>query len=579
MQLLQIQLSDLRFGHEFPDADINSRVTGRDDEIKKMARSIDSEGLLQPLLVCAAPESGKAPYYTIDGNRRLAALRSLHELDDDDEISIPAMLYDGELSPLDALRKSLVANDLRLPLHPVDRHETFAKCFADGNSITDIAAKYGTDERMVKQSLAIGKLAPEIRKDWRAGKLTAETAKAFTLLDGHKKQTSLYKNLSKRNRFDAEDVRSEIGAMERNIGPGIAFVGREAFEAAGGHMVDDLFGYVDKWDDAEQSIFTPIVSDPELLDRMVKEKLAAKCEALIADGWSWASVGNDLPQVWPWAWQRLKGVSVAASTAQKQKSGCVLILDETGQLDIVYGVVKPNEDIEKKKKAAMKAEAKANGNQDLETSQSLRADLIEQLAHAAAQALPSDTDAALAVLIAGHMTGGNDAVKISVDGVAKKKSLDRTSLISALDLALKMSRDEKISYLASMAAETLDFTMADKKETDAIAAAIPKEAFKSALEDHFKIDDYFGRMPKDAAIAAVKEMCGKDAAAGLETKKKGEVSAYATDKLRGTGWLPKELRTPHYAATSDVKKPANKKSKSAKKLAGKKPAGKKARKS
>ena len=61
------------------------------------------------------------------------------------------------------------------------------------------------------------------------------------------------------------------------------FVGVEAYEAAGGTMLHDLFqGDDDGW-----------FEYPALLDRLVADKLQAEAETVAFDGWKWVTL--DLP--------------------------------------------------------------------------------------------------------------------------------------------------------------------------------------------------------------------------------------------------------------------------------------------
>ena len=63
------------------------------------------------------------------------------------------------------------------------------------------------------------------------------------------------------------------------------FVGAEAYEAAGGMIMRDLFEHDDGgW-----------LQDPALLDRLVIEKLQAEAETLRGEGWKWIAVASDFP--------------------------------------------------------------------------------------------------------------------------------------------------------------------------------------------------------------------------------------------------------------------------------------------
>ena len=63
------------------------------------------------------------------------------------------------------------------------------------------------------------------------------------------------------------------------------FVGLDAYEAAGGFVLRDLFQQDDGgW-----------LQDPVLLDRLVGEKLKAEAEAIAAEGWKWIEVAVSFP--------------------------------------------------------------------------------------------------------------------------------------------------------------------------------------------------------------------------------------------------------------------------------------------
>jgi len=63
------------------------------------------------------------------------------------------------------------------------------------------------------------------------------------------------------------------------------FVGIEAYEAAGGYVLRDLFQRDDGgW-----------LQDPELLDRLAGEKLKAEAESIAAEGWQWVEVAVTFP--------------------------------------------------------------------------------------------------------------------------------------------------------------------------------------------------------------------------------------------------------------------------------------------
>ena len=78
------------------------------------------------------------------------------------------------------------------------------------------------------------------------------------------------------------------------------FVGVDAYEAAGGAVMRDLFEHDDGgW-----------LQDPALLDRLVIEKLKAEAETLRAEGWKWIAVAPDFPFGHTAGLRRLHGETV-----------------------------------------------------------------------------------------------------------------------------------------------------------------------------------------------------------------------------------------------------------------------------
>jgi len=63
------------------------------------------------------------------------------------------------------------------------------------------------------------------------------------------------------------------------------YLGLEAYEAAGGYVLRDLFQQDDGgW-----------LQDPVLLERLVGEKLKSQAEAIASEGWKWIEVAVGFP--------------------------------------------------------------------------------------------------------------------------------------------------------------------------------------------------------------------------------------------------------------------------------------------
>ena len=107
---------------------------------------------------------------------------------------------------------------------------------------------------------------------------------AFTLTDDHRRQEEAWEQLSWNK--SPEMIRklltqSHVGSSDRRV----RFVGAEAYEAAGGTILRDLFV------EDHGGYFTDI----QLLDRLVLEKLDAAAAEVMREGWKWVAVYPEYP--------------------------------------------------------------------------------------------------------------------------------------------------------------------------------------------------------------------------------------------------------------------------------------------
>jgi len=583
METLIVSPAELRFGHEDAD-DLNMRRTGRAEGISELKASIAAHGIIQPLAVMPADENGL--YSVIDGNRRLAAIRSLE--DDGEMIEVPIVVRNPE-HITDARELSLAANIMRLPLHPVDQYEAFAALEAEGLDEADIAQRFSIPPRQVKQALALGRLAPKIRDAWRKGEIDAKVARVFTLTADHKAQTRVFDKERKSGYIHAYHVREQLVGDQRGAEEAIALVGKAAYEAAGGTVMVDLF------DDRHA------VSDPALAIRLAQEKLEAECARLVEDGWAWAEIDRDLPHDrWSWGRARSKGKPTDEEAArlkvitarmnaiqeqdedgahdalndefnaleeeaagikdaielrgftprQKAVSGCIVSIVGGGRIEIEYGRIKPD-----KKKA--KANQRGDDDQDEEgapqptISSALMHRLSCQLTEAAADAVAIDATLALDLIIAAVSRSYCRPARIRIEGLRARPLLtdENDTFDERLARVREWSPELKHEAIGRIAAAALDFQstngsapMADE-EIAAIVNLIDPLAMAAALSTRFDAEDYFKTVSKDIARAAYAEMTGKTL---MASAKKAEVAEMAAARAKESGWLPPELRTVHY---------------------------------
>src|SRR6516162_9818001 len=152
--------------------------------------SIRAKGILQNLIVHAADGDG---VYEVDaGGRRLRILQKLAaEGVIDADYKIPCKIE----QPEDAVETSLAENTIRAAMRPADEFVAMASLIDGGATIEDVATRFGTSERHVRQRLRLGKLAPELLDAYRAGKISLDIVTAFTLGADHAAQLAVWGQL------------------------------------------------------------------------------------------------------------------------------------------------------------------------------------------------------------------------------------------------------------------------------------------------------------------------------------------------------------------------------------------------
>ena len=263
----------------------NVRKTNAKDGVEALATNIKELGLLNNLTVRAI-DGGK--FEVIAGGRRLAALKHLAktEKQDEDKSQIPCSVIDGDE---DAHEISLAENEMRTAMHPADQFEAFRKMAEEGLGRDTIAAKFGVTPHVVEQRLKLANVSSKLIKIYREGGMSLEQIMAFSLTTDQKHQEKIWHNLPKyaKEQQCADTVRRAI--TDKHI-PGdndiAAFVGVEAYVAAGGQVLRDLFSE----EDGADAYF----ANAGLLDKLAGEKLEQIAETVRAEGWKWVAVIPDL---------------------------------------------------------------------------------------------------------------------------------------------------------------------------------------------------------------------------------------------------------------------------------------------
>lgn len=239
----------------------------------ELKASIAVHGLQQNLVVTLA--NGDGVHEVIAGGRRLAALKALQaEAKLPPDCVVPCFVRTENASEI-----SLAENIVRQAMHPADQFEAFAALVDAGETVPAIAARFGVSEKLVRQRLKLGKVAPKLLAAYRAEEMDLETLTAFTLSDSHKRQLAVWKQVRNEHYgVSPHTVRRLL--TEKSIAAGSRlgrFVGVEAYEQADGRVTRDLFS------ERDEGYF----DDVKLVHKLALRKLEAKARELEAT-WKWA---------------------------------------------------------------------------------------------------------------------------------------------------------------------------------------------------------------------------------------------------------------------------------------------------
>lgn len=257
MQLTHLNLNDLK------PSSVNVRKKDG-NAIGDLLPSIRSLGILQPLLVRPNCEG----YEIVAGQRRYHALTVLAE---DGAIDpVPCIVMDDG-DDAKAIEASLAENIARLPMDEIDQYKAFAALAAKGETVADIATRFGVSERLVNQRLAIANIIDPILNAYRRDEIRPDTLRILTMATP--RQQKAWWKLHK-----SDDDYAPLGRALKDwlFGGTHIPVGNALFDVADytAPIVSDLFG--------EDRYF----SDSELFWQLQSTAVAEAREAFKRDGWT-----------------------------------------------------------------------------------------------------------------------------------------------------------------------------------------------------------------------------------------------------------------------------------------------------
>lgn len=288
--------------------------------VEELAEDIARRGLLQglsvrPVLDADGVETGK--FEIPAGGRRFQALALLVKQKRLAKTApVPCVLRDVN-SDILAEDDSLAENMQRVALHPLDQFRAFAALREKGQGEEAIAAAFFVTPQVVKQRLKLASVSPALLEVYAEDGMTLEQLMAFTVNPDRARQVQVWEAV--KNSWNKEPyairrmlTETSVRASDRRA----VFVGVQAYEAAGGVVLRDLF----QGDDGGW------LEDPALLDRLVAEKLQAEAEALAAEGWKWIEIATELPYGYSHGLRRLAG-DPAPMTEEESAAHAILLAE------------------------------------------------------------------------------------------------------------------------------------------------------------------------------------------------------------------------------------------------------------
>lgn len=277
--------------------------------IDELAEDIARRGLLQGLSVRAVIDAAgiETGIFEIPaGGRRYRALELLvRQKRLAKTAPVPCVVREGGIAEED----SLAENIQRAPLHPLDQFRAFLALKEKGQSEEEIAAAFFVSVGVVKQRLKLASVSPRLLDVYAEDGLSLDQLMAFTVSADHERQEQVFERLYQSYDKQPYVIRRMLteGAV-RAADKRARFIGIDAYEAAGGTLLRDLFqGDEGGW-----------LHDVALVDRLVAEKLKAEADTIAAEGWKWIEVAPDFPYGHTFGLRQLRGEPVPPTAEDEE---------------------------------------------------------------------------------------------------------------------------------------------------------------------------------------------------------------------------------------------------------------------
>lgn len=149
---------------EYRDIPLDNLVIGKGQvrthqvsaDIEELAKSIEVQGLLQPILVCATDEENR--WEILAGQRRFLAHKKLGKG------VIPAAILDGHVDETEAKAISVTENLVRRQLAGKDLKDGILFLYKHYGTVKDVHTATGISEQKIRDNVKYPRLIPELKK-------------------------------------------------------------------------------------------------------------------------------------------------------------------------------------------------------------------------------------------------------------------------------------------------------------------------------------------------------------------------------------------------------------------------------
>lgn len=163
-----ISLDDLVIGKG------QARVQNPGRDVEDLARSIENQGLLQPIVVCQAEDATK--WEILTGQRRFLAHQWLKEHRGLKEATISAAILDHRVDEAQAKAISITENLIRRNLSNWETKEGVTYLYNRYGSIKDVVEATGLPQNHVRNYVKADRLIPELKEMVKLGKVDVNAA-------------------------------------------------------------------------------------------------------------------------------------------------------------------------------------------------------------------------------------------------------------------------------------------------------------------------------------------------------------------------------------------------------------------